>query len=339
MKKVVRYYAAFCLSTFLAVSAVNGQSNQEKEAWRRIVPLVTNAVQVEKILGPPMSRNGKVSIYDTREARITVWYGGGKSAGEECVWDVSDDTVVSVVVSPKIQTELARIGFDLTLFTKKGTNDSDVWNYVSEELGIGIETYDSGEGEIVLFLHLSPTATDRKRRCIALTQEQSKARHDPVESRGQTCNIAILCEPIESGWKGLRPMRATKAAVEKILGQGKIDGRGSARYVNDEAAVQVNYSPGPCKESAPGLGKYDIPENVVIDYVVHFRKDVKLTEIDFRREKYYKDTSGDVLNFFDYVNSGEGIIISVTTLGSDEYVRKIAFRASKEDLKKFECKF
>lgn len=174
MKKVVRYYAAFCLLTLLAVTSVNGQSNQEKEAWRLIVPLVTNAVQVEKKLGAPMSRNGKVSIYDTREARITVWYGGGKSAGEECVWDVSDDMVVSVVVSPKIQTELARIGFDLTLFTKKGTNDSDVWNYVSEELGIGIETYDSGEGEIVLFLQLSPTATDRKRKCIPQTHKQSE---------------------------------------------------------------------------------------------------------------------------------------------------------------------
>jgi len=154
----------------LATSWMSGQDAKDKEAWRRIVPLVSKAPQVEKALGAPMSRNGKVSIYDTRDARITVWYGGLKSAGEECVWDVSDDTVVSVVVSPKTQTLLTRIGYDLTSFTKKGTDDSDVWNYVSEELGIGIETYDSGQREIVLSLQLSPSAIKRKQRCIIPTQ-------------------------------------------------------------------------------------------------------------------------------------------------------------------------
>ena len=172
MKKTMRFgsYSGLCLIFMLATSWMSGQDAKDKEAWRRIVPLVSKAPQVEKALGAPMSRNGKVSIYDTRDARITVWYGGLKSAGEECVWDVSDDTVVSVVVSPKTQTLLTRIGYDLTSFTKKGTDDSDVWNYVSEELGIGIETYESGEGEIILSLQLSPSAIKRKQRCIIPTQ-------------------------------------------------------------------------------------------------------------------------------------------------------------------------
>lgn len=151
-------------------------------------------------------------------------------------------------------------------------------------------------------------------------------------------SLWFLFEPIECGWKGLRPIRSNKAAVEKILGQGKVDNQGSVRYVNEEVVVQINYSPGQCKASALGLGKYDVPENVVIDYVVHFKNEVKLSEIDFHRDKYYKDTSGDVLNFFDFVNSSDGITISVTTLGNDEYVRKVAFRPSKEDVRKFECK-
>ena len=47
-------------------------------SWRGIVPLHSTRVDVEKLLGKPISSRGATFVYDTNEQRINILYSSGK---------------------------------------------------------------------------------------------------------------------------------------------------------------------------------------------------------------------------------------------------------------------
>jgi hypothetical protein len=147
-------------------------SVQEKDFWRSVVPLVTTIQQVEKALGRPMSKDGNVLIYDTVGARITIWFAGPRSTSTSCRWNVTEDTVISMVVSPKKRLLLSEVGFDLHDFKKEFTSNDDVWDYVSESRGIRIETQEKAETDkVVILIDFSPSPKDKKTKCLSIEQK------------------------------------------------------------------------------------------------------------------------------------------------------------------------
>lgn len=107
---------------------------------------------------------------------------------------------------------------------------------------------------------------------------------------------------IESGWKSIKPLITDKAFVNKLLGTPKIDENNYHNYLTEEAFVQVNYSSTPCKNNQYGRGKFNVLQDRVLDYTVRLKKPIKLDEFNFEREKYIKDTSGDLVNTVSYHN-------------------------------------
>src|SRR4029079_1339768 len=106
-----------------------------------------------------------------------------------------------------------------------------------------------------------------------------------------------LGQSVEDGWKGIRPIVATKSEVQKAFGKPSvIDDNNYYGYRTEDAFIQVNYSTEPCKENRYGRGKFKIAIDTVLSYDVHFRKAVKLSDLNFDRSKYGKDTSGDLIN-------------------------------------------
>lgn len=151
-------------------------------------------------------------------------------------------------------------------------------------------------------------------------------------------NSIVLCQAIEKGWKGIKPLQTNKATVDKLLGTPEINDNGYQNYKTDDAFVQVNYSTAPCEENQYKRGEYNIAQNTVLDYTVRLKERILLSEFNFKRDDYTKDTSGCLLSSADYRNEDNSISIGVYIQEGTEYVTDIRFRESNKNIEAFKCK-
>lgn len=147
-----------------------------------------------------------------------------------------------------------------------------------------------------------------------------------------------ICEPVESGWKNIKPLSTDKASVDKLLGEPKIDDNGYFGYSTEEAFVQVSYSTAPCTENQYGRGEYDVPERTVLRYWVHVKKPLKLSDVKFAREKYFRDTSGHIKDNVLYISREFGVMITVGSQEGVEYIGNIEYRPGSSEEDKHKCK-
>ena len=148
----------------------------------------------------------------------------------------------------------------------------------------------------------------------------------------------LLSQSIEGGWKGIKPLITSKTDVEKTLGKPSvIDDNGYYGYRTEEAFIQINYSTAPCKKNQYNRGKFMIAANTVLSYDVHMKKELTLSDLTF--DKYYKDTSGDVINVWTYYNRDYSIGVTVGTKNGEdtEYVGTIRFAPPKAEAEKLKC--
>lgn len=162
------FWVITLFATLLIQTNVAQTPSGKRDVWRTITPLLSTLRQVEKILGPPMSKYDRYNVYDTPDARITISFGKIKLAQNSCIWAVSEDTVVDILMSPKKQLLLSSLGYDLAKFTKLATEDDEVWDYLSDPLGIRLETrmIDRTDSS-VLFIKVVPTLEQANRNCLA----------------------------------------------------------------------------------------------------------------------------------------------------------------------------
>jgi len=146
-----------------------------------------------------------------------------------------------------------------------------------------------------------------------------------------------ICQSLEDGWKGIKPLITNRESVEKVLGKGEIDNNGYYNYRSVEAFVQVNYSTSPCVENQYGRGKYKIPAETVLGYKLSPKNLSLLSAINARFERYRKDTSGDLDGGYTLRNSEDGVAIEVETQGDVEYFGGAIFGPSKKAAAEFQC--
>ena len=176
MRNIIDGKLLLILLTLLCVKLSFAQDSQHNEpSWRSIIPLVSTLQEVERLLGTPTKIDRRNRYYDTAAGeRVTIWY-SGEPDNSSCKWDVPDDTVVSMLVSPRKRPLLSQSGFDLSRFKEVRTLD-DHWNYVDEEKGILINTYVSSPTEkTVILIDFSPAKKDKK-RCIPTSPESPSTR-------------------------------------------------------------------------------------------------------------------------------------------------------------------
>lgn len=143
---------------------------------------------------------------------------------------------------------------------------------------------------------------------------------------------------IEDGWKGIKPLRTDRAAVEKVVGKPKASLDGYYNYETDDFFIQVNYSTAPCWESDYNRGKYNVPEDTVLSYHVILNEGIKLSEFKFKRENYRKEEDDHRRDIFYYVSSEDAIMLGIGVIDGIEYVGRLRFYPTPNDEKKFECK-
>ncbi len=151
-------------------------------------------------------------------------------------------------------------------------------------------------------------------------------------------NIFVFSQTVEDGWKGIKPLRTNKVAVDKILGKPETDDNDYKRYSTDEAFIRVNYSTSPCKDNQYKRGEYNVPQDFILDYYVVLDKMVKLSDFKYKRGKYVKDTSGDLKSSALYINETDGVWLTVYIQEDAEYVTKIYYKPNKKNAEAFRCK-
>lgn len=123
--------------------------------------------------------------------------------------------------------------------------------------------------------------------------------------------IGINISP-NKGWRGIVPLKSTRADVERILG------RPSKKSVNayyfSEESVLIRYSEHQCAEG-------DVAPDPVLYISINPKVKRPLTELNLDLAKYQKKPGDfDVLDHFYYVNEEEGLTLSVRSGIVQEYI-------------------
>ena len=109
------------------------------------------------------------------------------------------------------------------------------------------------------------------------------------------------------GWRGIVPLHATRADVERQLGPGTTDCK--CGYYLKDLNVFFYYSSGTCESG--GSGGWNIPLDTVLRIVVHPKPTPRFVDLQIDERKFQKKHEGHIERLVSYVNEEEGLIISV----------------------------
>lgn len=139
------------------------QSSEEGKGWKGLVPLRATRRDVEALLGPPAIAG--TSSYQTDNENIYVYYANGPcEKGWPYGWNVDDNTVVSITVSPKETVMLSELNFDLNKYqqSRDGHISSRI-HYANSSEGITFEV-DEFSRRVRSFTY-QPTQSQQKFLC------------------------------------------------------------------------------------------------------------------------------------------------------------------------------
>jgi hypothetical protein len=114
-------------------------------------------------------------------------------------------------------------------------------------------------------------------------------------------------------WRGITPLRSTRADVEKKLGMPTADSKASdaAFYKTRDEKVFILYSTGPC-DSHPGYS-WNAPRGTVIHISVEPNIRPKFADIKLDENKFKKRPDPELRDYTAYTNEEDGISIEVNT--------------------------
>ena len=155
------------LLSILLVMLVHFAQQKERIDWAKIVPFETTRDQIEAKFGKPTFGSDYVLSYDTKDDRITVWYGGVKRReNSPCNWVLPKDTVLSFVYAPKKKFPLSELPVDLTRFQKhKAFEMENDYYYHNPTDGLTLTTRMVDGEEMFLSLERDPDQAQRQKNC------------------------------------------------------------------------------------------------------------------------------------------------------------------------------
>jgi hypothetical protein len=130
-----------------------------------------------------------------------------------------------------------------------------------------------------------------------------------------TCFFFLLAVEVRSSkdWRGLVPLKSTRADVERVLGPPKqnIDKKALTYYLSD-VVVLINFSGNPkCQESLP-YDSWDVGPDTITGLAVMLKKHVPVSEsgIDLTKFKKARGAS-DIPDHFYYSHPEDGFAVEV----------------------------
>jgi hypothetical protein len=130
-------------------------------------------------------------------------------------------------------------------------------------------------------------------------------------------------------WKGLVPLRSTRADVERLLGKPSMSPGFVDIYKTEAERVDVRYSNGPCEPSP--VERWNVANDVVIllEVIPQRTIEIETLQLDPKRYIRFQETHPEI--WVQYWNKDDGIIVHSILQGKKEYLRFFEFRPSAKD--------
>lgn len=106
-------------------------------------------------------------------------------------------------------------------------------------------------------------------------------------------------------WRGITPLRSTRAHVEKLIGNPTKPAL--SVYETKDALIHVVYSKNPCEDGI--AGRWNIPPDTIISFEVNPKKDVYIEDLNIDESKFRVITSEHISSLTSYVNDDLGITV------------------------------
>ena len=106
-------------------------------------------------------------------------------------------------------------------------------------------------------------------------------------------------------WRGIVPLRSTRAEVEKLLGPPEKST--SATYRSEDGTVTVRYADRVCDYG------WQVPLETVISFSVYPKHPVALADMKLDERKFEKRRDVHNESVYYYINQGEGVNYTVDT--------------------------
>jgi hypothetical protein len=123
-------------------------------------------------------------------------------------------------------------------------------------------------------------------------------------------------------WRGIIPLKSTRADVERLLGKPN----GLGRYEFDNERAYIHYAKG-CDQPKDCFCL--VPQDTVISIFVTLEGDLKLSELKIDLSKYKKSRSAHLPSIVNLNNDEEGITYTVDQ--EDEEIIHITYLPSSRD--------
>lgn len=150
---------SFCFLAFIFNLPTNLSINQHN-GWKKITPLKTTRLEVEKILGHSEKKDCNTCEYQTNKEKIIVEYSKSFCEGELKGWNVPSNTVLMFSVTPKKKqkfSELKLNGDEILAFSSALRK-----YYVDQKTGV---VYWVNSLEVIEEISYLPTEADNHLRC------------------------------------------------------------------------------------------------------------------------------------------------------------------------------
>src|SRR5687767_11056908 len=134
---------------------------------------------------------------------------------------------------------------------------------------------------------------------------------------------------LSNAWRGLLPLKSSRADVERLLGAPTGLVAGSYSYETKEEKVRVLYSQGSCDPSLEGQWK--VPADTVLSITVFPQTSVLVNSLRLNESIYKRSQEVHPENWVWYVNSENGVMVHAIRNNGCEEVMSITYRPAKKD--------
>jgi hypothetical protein len=183
------------------------------------------------------------------------------------------------------------------------------------------------QGVIALLLFASLPQASR----AAILPLESKPREVQSLFRASIAfgNYQAESTVLPNAWRGLVPIKSSRADVERLLGSPTGSVAGSYSYETKEEKVRVLYSQGLCEPSLEG--RWKVPSDTVLSITVFPQTTVLVNRLRLDNRIYKRSQEAHPENWVWYVSSETGVMIQAIRNNGCEEVMSITYRPATKD--------
>jgi len=163
----------------------------------------------------------------------------------------------------------------------------------------------------------------------AARQVAAPAKRYPAQAERPKTSEPIQKRSAPNVWRGLTPLRSTRADVEQLLGHAKDSVDQSLIYKTQAETVHVLYSEGACKRN--GFGQWRVPADTVIQVRVYPQNTTLLGDLHVDVSKYRRRPDPNIPNWMFYLNDADGLMIQTKLEDEREEVMIVTYGPTEKD--------